>query len=232
MATATKNRVSKAKTEAETNGHADNGNEVRLKAPPLIKHQMIMRIKGTSPMIQHKFSEKARIALREIHAGKKTKNRDVRNPEQEGKDAAYRLEDGRYGFPAGAMMKCMINAAHKDIGIDKVLVRKALRVLCDNNLNLIVMECDEMEIREDRVRLKGNKTDLRYRPYFYNWKAVVVFEMDSEWMGPQDVINLVERAGFGVGLMEWRPEKGGEFGTFTIDKEFGIDVKTIDPVTI
>jgi hypothetical protein len=33
-----------------------------------------------------------------------------------------------------------------------------------------------------------------------------------------DVLALVDRAGFGVGICEWRPEKGGEFGRFEIDQ--------------
>ena len=32
-----------------------------------------------------------------------------------------------------------------------------------------------------------------------------------------DIINLMNRAGFGVGLCEMRPEKGKEFGRFEVD---------------
>ena len=75
-------------------------------------------IKSLSPMIQHKWSEKAKQMMRDKHAGKKTKTRDVRDPHQEFIDATYFTEDGEYGFPAGALKASFITAAHKDIGIE------------------------------------------------------------------------------------------------------------------
>jgi hypothetical protein len=30
------------------------------------------------------------------------------------------------------------------------------------------------------------------------------------------VLNLVQLAGFSIGIGDWRPEKGGTFGTFTL----------------
>jgi hypothetical protein len=61
--------------------------------------------------------------------------------------------------------------------------------------------------------------DLRYRPEFRSWKATVSFEVDAELLQDKDVLALVGRAGFGVGLCEWRPEKGGEFGRYEIDPD-------------
>jgi hypothetical protein len=61
--------------------------------------------------------------------------------------------------------------------------------------------------------------DLRYRPEFRNWKCVVELEIDAELLQAGDVLALIGRAGFGVGLCEWRPEKGGEFGRYEVDPD-------------
>ena len=179
------------------------------------------RIKGISALIEHKWSEKAIKMMEDKHAGVKVKNRDVRVPEQEFKDAAYVCEDGRFGFPSGGLKKCMINAAHKDIGLEKTLLKKSLFILPDDTVNnLCAFESDEPLMRQDIVKVGMGSTDLRYRPEFRNWSMIVRIEFDSQSLTLNTILSLVQRAGFGVGLGEMRPEKGGEYGRFEVDREF------------
>lgn len=193
------------------------------KLKPIKKVRVRMRIVGTSPLIQHAWDEKSKQMMRDKHAGKKSKNREVRDPQGEGERAAYYTEDGKYGIPAMALKSAVIGAAHKDIGVEKTLVRKALFLECKDRNSVLVMDCDEPEIREDCVRVGMGSTDLRYRPYFYRWAVDVAWEVDQELLTVDDLVNLVNRAGFGVGIGEWRPEKGGDYGRFEVD--------TTQPVT-
>ena len=204
------NRVAEL-MEASPNGSGP------AKLKPIKKVRVRMRIVGTSPLIQHAWDEKAKQMMRDKHAGKKSKNRDIRDPQGEGERAAYYTEDGKYGIPAMALKSAVIGAAHKDIGVEKTLVRKALFLECRDRNSVLVMDCDEPEIREDCVRVGMGSTDLRYRPYFYRWAVDVAWEVDRELLTVEDLINLVNRAGFGVGIGEWRPEKGGDFGRFEVD---------------
>ena len=179
------------------------------------------RIKGISALIEHKWSEKAIKMMEDKHAGVKVKNRDVRIPEKEFKDAAYVCEDGRFGFPSGGLKKCLINAAHKDIGLEKTLLKKSLFILpADTVNNLCAFESDEPLMRQDIVKVGMGSTDLRYRPEFRNWSMIVRIEFDSQSLTLNTILSLVQRAGFGVGLGEMRPEKGGEYGRFEVDREF------------
>lgn len=190
---------------------------------PIQRKLVRMRIVGKSPLILHAWAEKNRELMRDRHAGSKTKNRDVRDPQAEGEAAAYRKDDGRYGVPAMAVKASVIGAAHKDIGCEKTLVRKSLFILCDDD-KLLPLECDEPQIREDIVRVGNGAADLRYRPYFFKWAVTVDWELDSELLQVKDLVTLVNRAGFGVGLCEWRPEKGGEYGRFSVDPSFPLQV--------
>jgi len=184
--------------------------------PAIKKQRLTIVIQSISPMIQHKWDEKAKGMMREKHAGKKTKTREVRDPQAEGEAAAYRTADGRYGIPAMALKKSIIQAAHKDLGIEKTLVRKALFIRCDDQNMIIPIECAEPTIREDIVRVGTNQTDLRYRPYFDKWTATTEWEIDSELLRAEDVVRLVDRAGFGVGICDYRPEHDGESGRFEV----------------
>lgn len=185
---------------------------------PIAKKTMTFGIRGTSPLIMHKWSEKALREMREKQQeGKKTKARELRKPEEEAKQATYTTDDGEIGIPGMAFKASLVNAAHKDIGIEKTLVRKALFLVTNDSNKVLPITCSEPIVREDCVRVGMGSADLRYRPEFREWSCVVQLEVDSELLQERDVLALVDRAGFGVGLCEWRPEKGGEFGRYEID---------------
>jgi hypothetical protein len=190
-----------------------------IKLKPIARATMTFGIRGTSPIIMHQWSEKAKSMMRDKQQeGKKTRERELRKPADEAEAATYRTVSGDVGIPAMAFKAAILTAAHKDIGIEKTLVRKAMFLRCDDpGLVIPFTECDEPIIREDMVRVGMGSADLRYRPEFRNWKASVELEIDAELLQDGDVLALVGRAGFGVGLCEWRPEKGGEFGRFEID---------------
>ena len=184
---------------------------------PISQNELTIAIKSLSPMIQHAWSEKALKMIRDKQAGKKTKTREARNPEEECHAATYFTEDGEFGIPAMAIKSAIISAAHKDIGVEKTLVRKALFIHCDDANGCVPMATNPPTMREDCVRVGAGSADLRYRPEFRKWSATVTFTYDSEMLRAEDVINLINRAGFGCGIGEWRPEKGGEFGRFAVD---------------
>ena len=194
-----------------------------VKVRPIRKMHVTLRIKGTSQLIQHQWSEKAKAMMRSKHAGKKTKDREVRDPQREGEEAAYRTQDGKYGIPMAALKLAILSASHKDIGFEKTLVRKAVFILCKDANLVLEMECEEPTIKEDPVRVGQGSADLRYRPYFApGWTLEVTFEIDAELVSTSDLVNLLDRAGFGVGIGEWRPEKNGDNGRFQVDSSFPI----------
>jgi hypothetical protein len=211
---------------AELNGKHEAPQEA-VKLPPIQKMRVRLKITGTSPLIQHAWAEKAKAMIRDKHAGKKTKTRDIRDPQKEGEDAAYYTQDGKYGVPAMAIKSALIGAAHKDIGVEKTVVKKALFIECQDRNNVLVMDCDEPEIREDMVRVGMGGTDLRYRPYYFRWSVELVFLLDAGWLQVADLCNLVDRAGFGVGIGEWRPEKGGDFGRFELDRTSPVETEVV-----
>jgi protein required for attachment to host cells len=194
---------------------------------PISKAIMKFRIRGTSPLITHQWSEKAKREMREKHQGKKTKNRDVRVPQEEFEAAAYKTSDGKYGVPGMAIKNAIVTAAHKNLGIERTMVRKALFLKCEDVNNVIPLIAKAPVMREDLVRVGNGAPDLRYRPMWAEWACDMVFEVDTELLTKEDVLALVNRAGFGVGICEWRPEKDGEYGRFEIDSKHKIEVIAI-----
>ena len=143
-----------------------------------------------------------------------------RTPEQTAHECAYRMDDGSFGLPIDAFKKAITEAAHVDDGIPKKLIRSALFIVAPDKSNCVPLSyVEEPVVTEDKVTVGRGQTDLRYRLYFYDWKATYRCEIDTSKLNLQDVITLIDRAGFGVGIGDWRPQRDGDKGRFELDKE-------------
>lgn len=205
-----------------------------LELKPIVPKTVSFWIEGISPLIQHAWSEKGLRQMRMTAAERKKQPKTARNPEEEATAAMYRLPDGSPAFPMLSFKASLISAAHKDLGIEKTLVRKALFLPSNAYAPglLAPLHADDPEIREDIVRVGAGQTDLRYRPEFSNWSVNVIVQIDSDLLNEQDVINLVNRAGFSVGIGEWRPEKGGEYGRFKFDHSRPMETLNPDEISL
>lgn len=190
-------------------------------------------IVGTSPLIVHNFSEKSKRQMLEAQQGKK-RLKEVRDPQAEYEAAFYRIqeEDGSlaYGFPVTAFKAATTGAARF---YGKSISMTALRqflfmkgILTDGDPQQLVRIEGEPRMREDVVRLGGpsRSADLRYRPEFPEWRAVLEVTFVTSSIDRQSVLSLIDAGGLGIGVGEWRPEKRGEFGTYQIDADRDVEV--------
>lgn len=199
----------------------------KVELKPISRKRMRFWICGTSPLITHNWDEKAKEMMRGKQAGKKTKTREIRDPQREAMAAAYKTDGGQFGIPGMGFKASMLAAAHKDLGIEKTLVRKAVFLATADSNKILEMECGTPVIREDMVRVGMGSADLRYRPMWTDWRVRITLEVDADLLTQEDIATLVDRAGFGVGICEWRPEKGGEFGRFEIDRSEPFEVEAL-----
>jgi hypothetical protein len=196
-------------------------NQIRIQ--PLQTANVEFRIRGTAPILQHAWSKKALKMLAMTAAERRKMVKEARDPEGEATGGLYMTEDGQFGIPAMAVKSAMISAAHKDFGVAKTDCRKALRF---GTAGVIPFDhYSDYRIREDIVRVGQGATDIRYRCEFAEWGTKVQLLLATDILNTSEVVNLANRAGFLVGICEWRPECGGEMGTFEVDPEFGIKVK-------
>lgn len=197
-----------------------------VKLKPIQKSLIRFTIKGMSPLIQHRFPAKAIKQIRDKKLGKKTKNRDVVDPEKEFQECMHLTENNEYGIPMKAFKASLINAAHKDIGIEKTLVKKSLFYRGGSDV-VVPMKCDDPVMREDYVKVGMSGTDLRYRPEWKEWSVDIEMEFNPDNLKVEDILTLVDLAGFSVGLHEMRPERGGENGRFQVDNSYPATVEVI-----
>lgn len=174
-------------------------------------------VKGLSPLIMHRWSEKARKEMLDKQM-KKTVKKEAKDPEEQFKASVYYLEDGRLGFPADAFKKAMIRGA-KQIGLVMTDARTSFFVhgeYCTRDDRELVPIEGDLQPREDMVRLNGSTSDIRFRGQVVSWSADLRVSYNSSVTSFDQIVNMLHAAGYGVGVGEWRPEKDGTFGRFEV----------------
>ena len=191
--------------------------------------QLLVPILGTSPLIVHRFSEKAKRQMLDAMQGRKTP-KQPKDPDAEYEAAFYRFDDDKFGMPAVAFKKAFVGGAWfygKDVAMTELrqFVFFAGPVGKDG-IQLVRIE-GEPEMREDVVKLGKNGADLRYRPEFRKWRATLDVTYVKSALTRDSVLSLIDAAGMGVGVGEWRPEKHGTSGTYRIDPDRDVQIMQV-----
>lgn len=178
--------------------------------------KVVIEIVGMSPLIMHNFPEKARKEIRDKQQGEKNK-REIRKPELETKQCLHLTDDGVYGFPAMGFKKGMLNYAYQHKFFkNKTAPRASFMVVADCPVTNLVKITGDWEMVEDWVRLNGSSADLRYRPYFKEWSALVRIEYSPNLINEKAIAALLQGAGRFYGIGDNRPEKDGPYGQYKI----------------
>lgn len=183
---------------------------------------------STAPLIVHRFSEKAKRAMLDAMQGRKTP-RENKDPEAEYLAAFYRFADEGYGFPSIAFKSAIVGAARyfgKDVKMTelKQFIFVDGELGCDLPPQKLVRIEGEPVMREDVVTVGRGGTDLRYRPMFSEWHALLTVIYTESQFTLDSVLSLVDAGGLGVGVGEWRPQRNGDFGTYKVDTTKKVEV--------
>lgn len=188
--------------------------------PPKFERAAI-RIRGTAPYVQHKFSEKAKRMIEETHRegsrSRKGKKREPRDFETEYQAAMHLSQDGWCGIPAPAFRNAMISACRL-VGFAMTRAKLSIFIEADGKdtdgiTPLVRLEGDPAPMGEPEVvRNESGVVDLRVRPRWNTWEAVVRVRWDADQFSAADVVNLFARAGMQVGIGEGRPDSPNSNG--------------------
>lgn len=187
------------------------------------------KITGTAPLVQARFSEKAKQAMMaKMEAGStvnKSRIKLARDFDEDMRNAMHISEDGWQGIPAGAFRNAMISACRL-VGFKMTLAKLSVFVSADgfdkvDGIPLIRFE-GTPERHEMAARVGIDSTDIRIRPMWRKWSATVKVKYDADQFTVADVSNLMQRVGLQVGIGEGRPDSrssaGLGWGTFTLER--------------
>ena len=200
----------------------------QIELPTLNLKVIEVTLIGDTPLISHAWSEKAKKELlgKQMKAAKP--GREAKDPIEAYEQSLYRIEGGGYGFPSVAFKSAAVTACTSVAGITKVAARQSFHVVGEQTtvrgafngslmrFDLVRILGSEPEMREDMVRIGMGTADIRYRAQFWPWRATVGVRFNANVLSAEQIINLFNTAGFGVGIGEWRSEKDGQHGLFHV----------------
>ena len=174
---------------------------------------------GLTPVIPHKWSEKARRMMPghpEKEAAKTAKS--ARKPKDEAEACLYKLGES-LAMPATAFKAAIVGACRF---FDKptMVEAKQLLFVAGEGPEQLVKVSGKKELHEDTPRNSNGNADLRYRYYLLDWSAVIQVRYARQCITRESVIALVDAAGRG-GIGDWRPSAPksmtGTYGTWRVD---------------
>lgn len=179
---------------------------------------LILRGMPGTPLVIHAFAEKAKAEIRAKQGKEAKKAKEARNPNEEFLAARYIDSEGRECAPITAIKKAIISAATAFDDITKVGLRQALFVSAKTGPGLLVpIELHDGKpavgvMREDAVTIGINTRGLTYRPEYKEWQLRVNIEYNPRIVSEEQLLALVDQAGWGVGICEGRPERTSALG--------------------
>lgn len=214
MATATKNG----------NGAAAGVMGVGLDVPRMERRMIEVTLVGDSELICHRWSDKAKQMMLDKQMKKASKGKEAKDPWQDFCDSLYwmtkqpekatpeDIEAAEFGMPAVAFKAAAVGAC-RFADMKMTEARGAFHV---ENEMIKIDSNEPPRMREDMVRISMGTADIRYRGGFPQWSVTLPVVYNATAISPEQIVNLFNIAGFGIGIGEWRPEKDGQFGRFHV----------------
>ena len=185
----------------------------------IVREVAEIEIKGTSPLIVHRWSEKAKQMMLDAQQGKKNA-KQPKDPQQDYESSMYRFDDGGHGAPVMAFKSATVKGGGRLFGkaVKMTELRQMLTFLADGigtDGTQLARLIGEPSMREDMVRVGMGTADIRYRAEYREWSAVLRVEYVPSVIDLGSVVALVDAGGTN-GVGEWRPEKSGSYGTYEV----------------
>mgnify|MGYP001024341308 CR=1 FL=1 len=172
-------------------------------------------IEGLTPLLMHKIGAETMEKMQD----RGHKITDIPTPEEEAEDGAYKNEKGELVIPARCIKASIVRAS-------------SWYKLGKRSLKQFIAGCVRIEPYEVSLGVKKYEIDarpvvigrgnrvIRHRPMIKQWKCTFGMIYNKEVFTTKESLEVlkkvIEEAGMRCGLLDNRPEKGGENGTFKI----------------
>jgi len=199
---------------------AKKGQSETIEVNEINMEEMRFNVLGTSPIIMNRFNQKAwqELLLPSARQSRATLESKLKHdPVAEFRGALYRNRDVKcpalIHVPNGAFHGAIAQAGVDMPGAAKAKLER-LTSVTDINIDLFgVPHLFMAMVRNSDM----NKTpDVRTRPIFPEWACTVTVRYVKQLIPQAAIANLFGAAGVIVGVGDWRPQKGGSFGTWRL----------------
>ena len=174
-------------------------------------------IEGIAPLVIERFSKKAEL-MEKMAQGKQAKSKRehaARDYERDTEDARYRSSDGWEGMNAAAF-RCGAISACRLVNFKMTLGKLSIFIEPDGFDKLegmpLVRIHGKSETFTAHTRNATGVADVRARPIYREWAAMLKIRYDEDQFSVADMINLFSRVGAQVGVGAGRPDSKASAG--------------------
>jgi len=176
-----------------------------------------LKIVGDSPYLP----EPMDMAVLERYNSIKSKQNYTKDdiPEEEKvKAKIYLTEDGKEGIPARAIFNSMIRGSSYLFDIKQGGMRNIKEGVTIKG-DVLPLKYKKKDVLTHWGRTSGMKGSPRkiMRNAYHDWSIDVVIEFNKTNLSAEQIVNVINWAGFHIGVGGFRKEKTGNFGAFHID---------------
>lgn len=175
-------------------------------------------ITGLSPILMHRFGEEAEIA---VGSGTRVSLRaNGSTPREIAAKKCYKDGDGNLHLPGSNILACIVGVGiyHKS-GRVKLTTQKSSLIPAGIAVEELVCPFGTKEFEVDSrsvvIPSTGGRV-MEHRPRLDDWQLSFTLEIDEEMFSEKTVRLLVSDAGRKIGLGDYRPQRKGPFGRFTV----------------
>lgn len=209
-----------------------------IQIPEIKIKEAVLTIVGDSPLLIHKFSEKAKAEIlnKQMKKAKTTKEAKVPfkdfmmslhwitpmpdiekiNDEEElNKIFTKEVKKGaKFGFPTIGIKQSAISAAYRNgLAKNKVSLQGSFHIRGE-----LAEVTGNLKMREDYCKIPMGGADIVYRgEYDTGWKCSFTVVYDVGSISLEQIVQMINLGGFACGIGDWRIEKGGNFGSFHVE---------------
>ena len=179
----------------------------------LKREKITVEIIGITPLLMEKMDMDV-VERYNLKKGKKMSEKDDKLEEDKYEAKKYLDDNGKIGFPATGFLKGMVEVAPYIDGMDKKKVRGSVRILGD----IIPIKYSKEVTDTKWGRTSGMTRAPRkiVRPKFTDWSCKLEIVYNATNLSAEQIINLLNWAGFQMGIGGFRPEKSGNFGQYQV----------------
>jgi hypothetical protein len=211
----------KAGKRESLNGKPELATEKKPEAVRLLKldiRTMKVAIRGDS-LLCNRMSDESIEKIRNKQEGKAQLPNEPKDPVKCFQQSCHLMPGSswtdkktRFGFPVIAFKSAMVEAAN-DMGMKMTEVKRWFRLLPDA-ADLVELTFEKLvhDIRSAPNTSGG--ADIRHRGLFLNWGCILTFKYNATQVTPEELVNLLNAAGFGVGVGAYRIKGKKSAGTF------------------
>jgi hypothetical protein len=179
-----------------------------------------IKIEGDTPLLQNRFVEG-----KEADKGHRTVHIETKDPREIAEASAYRSPEGFLYFPITWILRNISESGsnHKQKGSRKSLkyvIPGAVRGVSDivpllnGDGKTKATKC-EVDARPVTIPATKGRV-MRYRARVNQWSAAFELMINEKRIDPGTIHMLLNEGGEECGLGDYRPQKGGPFGTFRV----------------